>query len=471
MKKRVIFSTVVVAGILLQGCKYDDQDLWNAIEKMQDRIEALEQSTTTTNGNIATLQQLVSALESAVTITKVTPIENGYEINFSNGNKAQIINGIDGTNGINGTNAPAISVKEQDGELYWTLDGELMLHNGTPIKASATDAIAPQIRINKTTKEWETSVDNGKTWKSTGVVAEGTQGAPGASGDSFFAQVDTTNDQYVTFILHDGTELTIARYNDENSTYELRILTFEDEDAKFTPYSLDYAGKAINTWSDLVDDTQYGGSLTYNNYNVDTYYWHDENNTELYHEFQTPYWGGGHAVSNYVIEDYKTLPEGHYGWYELQFSTPIGGHNGSSNFCVHNGYQDFFNSSIYDPILATLSFADGVERVIDHMYVTNINYVLNSLTYGDGFCPAATETSELKIVATGYDASDNVIGTTTFTLCSGTKLVTTWEKFDLSSLGKVAKVTFNFEASEDLVGSYGMNAPAYFAYDDVAVRF
>lgn len=471
MKKRVIFSTVVVAGLLLQGCKYDDQDLWNAIEKMQDRIEALEKSTITTNGNIATLQQLVSALESAVTITKVTPIENGYEINFSNGNKAEIINGTDGCNCINGTNAPAISVKEQDGELYWTLNGELMLYNGNPIKASATDAIAPQIRINETSKEWETSVDNGKTWVSTGVVAEGTQGAPGASGDSFFAGVDTSNEEFVTFTLHDGTELTIARYKDEDSTYELRILTFEDEDAKFTPYSLDYAGKAINTWSDLVDDSQYGGSLTYNNYNADTYYWYDENNTELYHEFQTPYWGGGHAISNYVIEDYETLPDGHYGWYELQFATPIGGHNGSSNFCVHNGYQDFFNSSIYDPILATLSFADGVERVIDHMYVTNINYVLNSLTYGDGFCPAATETSELKIVAIGYDASDNAIGTTTFTLCSGTELVTTWEKFDLSSLGKVAKVIFNFEASEDLIGDYGMNSPAYFAYDDVAVRF
>lgn len=555
MKKRVIFSALLVAGSLLQSCEYDDQKLWDSVNEMEDRIETLESSVTTANTNIATLQQLVSTLQTAVTITSVTPIENGYEINFSNGNKAQILNGADGTNGTNGTNAPAISVTEQDGELYWTLDGELMLYNGNPIKASATDAIAPQIRINETSKEWETSVDNGKTWVSTGVVAQGTQGAPGASGDSFFAGVDTSNEEFVTFTLHDGTELTIARYdesaptfeidgattiglelgktitlnvNEKNvaqyaiakpdgwranyesgalkitapesensnaeregviaitlvsknnkclivklnvSAYELRTLTFEDEDAKFTPYSLDYAGKAINTWSDLVDDSQYGGSLTYNNYNVDTYYWYDENNTELYHEFQTPYWGGGHAISNYVIEDYETLPEGHYGWYELQFATPIGGHNGSSNFCVHNGYQDFFNSSIYDPILATLSFADGVERVIDHMYVTNINYVLNSLTYGDGFCSAATETSEFKIVATGYDASDNAIGTTTFTLCSGTELVTTWEKFDLSSLGKVAKVTFNFEASEDLVGSYGMNAPAYFAYDDVAVRF
>ena len=49
--------------------------------------------------------------------------------------------------------------------------------------------------------------------------------------------------------------------------YELRILTFEDKDAKFQPYTLDYvdygAGKHITTWSNLVDTPQYGGPLTY----------------------------------------------------------------------------------------------------------------------------------------------------------------------------------------------------------------
>ena len=45
--------------------------------------------------------------------------------------------------------------------------------------------------------------------------------------------------------------------------YELRTLTFEDADAHFTPYTLDYANKTISTWSDLVDDAQYNGTLTY----------------------------------------------------------------------------------------------------------------------------------------------------------------------------------------------------------------
>ena len=247
----------------------------------------------------------------------------------------------------------------------------------------------------------------------------------------------------------------------------MRILTFEDADARFTPYTLDYAGVTVEKWSDLIDSSQYNGPLTYD-FSGGTYYWYDEGNTELFHSFVTPYWGGGHAISNYVIENYETLPEGHYGWYELQFSNPIGGHNGSSNFAVHNGYKDFYNSQIYDAELQGFEFADGVARVVDHMYVTNINYVLNSLTYGDGFNTPATESTYLKVIAYGFNGEEST-GQAEIYLCNDGRLITTWEKFDLSSLGKVTKVVFNFEASEDQSGQYGLNCPAYFAYDDVAV--
>jgi hypothetical protein len=50
-------------------------------------------------------------------------------------------------------------------------------------------------------------------------------------------------------------------------------------------------------------------------------------------------------------------------------------------------------------------------------------------------------------------------------------LITEWTKWDLTSLGKVAKVAFNLEASSDLIGEWGLASPAYFAYDDVTVRF
>ena len=307
----------------------------------------------------------------------------------------------------------------------------------------------------------QVSVLNGKDG------ADGKDGDSGANGDSFFTSIEETDD-IVIITLADGRVIKLPKALD----YELRVLTFEDEDTKFTPYSLDYANKTINKWSDLVDDAQYGGTLTYNNYGEATYYWYDENNTEIEHSFTTPYWGGGHAISNFVIENYETLPEGHYGWYELQFATPIGGHNGSKNFCVHNGYKDDYNSQIYDGKLAWFSFKNGKELVVDHMYVTNTCYVLNSLTYGDGFNSPATEDTYFKIVAYGYNANDEEVGTAEFYLCkTGRQFVTDWQKWDLSSLGKVNKIVFNFSGSDDLSGAYGLNCPAYFAYDDVAVRF
>ena len=45
-----------------------------------------------------------------------------------------------------------------------------------------------------------------------------------------------------------------------------------------------------------------------------------------------------------------------------------------------------------------------------------------------------------------------------------------WTWFDLSALGKVSSVKFNFSVSDDQKGAYGVNTPTYVAIDDIAVR-
>lgn len=248
-----------------------------------------------------------------------------------------------------------------------------------------------------------------------------------------------------------------------DSGYELKVLTFEDVDAKFAPYELTYCSRMIATWSDLVDDAQYNGPLLYDQ-SGGKYSWADVGNTELAHTLQTPFWAGGQAISNYVITDYATLPSGYLGWYELQLATPIGGANGSKNFAVHNSSQ----MGTQTPALV---FADGVARVIDHLYVTNTCYMLNALIYGDSFSAPASESSLLKIVATGFDSNGAKTGSTEIVVCQGKKAVDEWVKFELHSLGAVVKVEFSFWASDDLIGDYGVRVPTYFAYDNVAVRF
>ncbi len=296
--------------------------------------------------------------------------------------------------------------------------------------------------------------------------------------------------------------------------YELRILTFEDKDIKFSPMYLDYAdgwaGREIYKWSDLIDSPQYNGPLMYGNDQMDAmYYWYDEGNTELYHMFPDNYaycfWGGGHAVSNYwgagytdedrnkhiakyYGQDYvnqwagKPGADAALGWFLLQLMTPIAPHSGN-NFCVHYGYKDFFS---YIENLPELSFGDGQTRVIDHMYVTNTNYTLNQLYNGvkseednnfGGNWTGLTEDAWLKIVAYGYDSHDadptcdEPTSETEFYLVNGLNVVEDWQKWDLSVLGEVAKVRFNFLYSDEMGGRYGFTIPGYFAYDDVAVRF
>ena len=287
--------------------------------------------------------------------------------------------------------------------------------------------------------------------------------------------------------------------------YELRILTFEDADAKFEPYTLDYAGVDIGTWSDLIDNPQYGGPLTYGDYMTTMYTWWDENNTGLMHTFPDNYaycfWGGGHAISNYWGEGYSDEDRDRHiakyygedyvaenagndqmlGWFNLQMMIPVKAHSGD-NFCVHYGYKDFFS---YVENLPELSFADGEARVIDHMWVTNTNYTLNQLyngvkseagnTFG-GNWEGLTESAWMKLIAQGFDdvdadANAEPISEVEFYLVQGMNVVTDWQKWDLSGLGKVAKVRFNFAYSEEMGGRYGFTIPGYFAYDDVAVRF
>ena len=297
---------------------------------------------------------------------------------------------------------------------------------------------------------------------------------------------------------------------EDNLDYELRVLTFEDKDVKFSPFYLEYAdgwaGRLITKWSELIDNPQYSGPLMYGNDAMDAmYYWYDEGNTELFHMFPDNYafcyWGGGHAISNYwgagyadedrnghILKYYgqeyldqwagKPGADGALGWFLLQLMTPVAPHSGD-NFCVHYGYKDFFS---YIENLPELSFADGEARVIDHMWVTNTNYTLNQLYNGvkseegnsfGGNWTGLKEDAWLKIVAQGFESveDDEPTTETEFYLVNGLNVVEDWQKWDLSGLGKVAKVRFNFLYSEEMGGKYGFTIPGYFAYDDIAVRF
>ena len=254
----------------------------------------------------------------------------------------------------------------------------------------------------------------------------------------------------------------------------LRVLTFEDED---------YVGEQTGYWSSLVDDRQYGGKLLYGESGTgvyseaEAYRWYDEGNTFLSSMLNNSwgswaYWNGGIAVSDYVDSNLDNVP------YTDQLAVfrkgaeagrAEGGHGASDRFAVINGVDNTFASGGTDT-RAVLAFGDGQARTIDHAYVAPTTYFLSNIVNGSSFCTAATEETFVDLLAEGFDTQGQKTGTATLRLVDGLHHVQGWTWFDLSALGKVSSVKFNFSVSDDQKGAYGVNTPTYVAIDDIAVR-
>lgn len=191
----------------------------------------------------------------------------------------------------------------------------------------------------------------------------------------------------------------------------------------------------------LIDTPQYGGALIYSS---DEYKWEDES-TSLSSFCEkadwTAYgmgygWDKGCAISNYVDAEANS--------YDKQLSVPVS--NGSNNFVVvwENG--------------SSISFADGKAHVIKSMQVINTSYALSNIkkACGDGYF--------FKVTATGHNGSETV-GRVDITLAEGDHAVESWTDIDLSDLGAVTEIVFNFDGSD--MGDWGLLTPKYFAFDNI----
>lgn len=234
MKIRLL--TLLLILPIVFGCnKFDDSNLWNSINSLNNRVERLETICDKMNTNISSLQSIVQALQTNDAVKSVTilPDGEGYTINFVSGKTINIYNGRNGTNGSNGKDGkdgsdgkngvtPVISVKKDvDGIFYWTVNGEWLIVEGNKVKAvgadgldgkdgvdgengsdgtDGTDGITPKFKIEN--GYWYVSYDNEQSWTQLGK-ATGDNGLNGSDGDSFFKGVSMENG-YVCFILNDA---------------------------------------------------------------------------------------------------------------------------------------------------------------------------------------------------------------------------------------------------------------------------
>lgn len=258
---------------------------------------------------------------------------------------------------------------------------------------------------------------------------------------------------------------------------QVAVLTFEDDDAKFPAYTLDYCGVDVATWSDLIPaaDEQYfdGSSMIYGADGA-PYTWTDAGNTGLTHTF--PYnWGTyGFAGGGFVISHhYVTLEElenvGTAGMYNYQLS--ILGEQTDNTFAF--AYCD---SKVNSDAKIELAFEDGVARQINKMNVVMGALPIYSLLYGSDFSDAYDDDDYLKLVVTGY-AEDGSTKELEIMLADGadpSTWVVDWTEVDLSSLGKVTKISFYLDEAQQISYDGGetiyYKSPLYFAIDDVEVQ-
>ena len=215
MKKLLAFAALF-AVVALTSCKYDDDDLWNSVHGLENRVAKLEELCKQMNTNISSLQTIVTALQNNVYVTGTTPLmkdgkEIGYTITFSKGNPITIYHGKDGQDGEDGI-TPTISVKKDtDGVYYWTLNGEFIVVDGGKIQAegtNGTNGTTPQFKIEN--DYWFVSYDNGANWTQLGKAT----GEDGVGGDSMFSGVDyKTSTDYVIFTLADGTQIKLPTWS------------------------------------------------------------------------------------------------------------------------------------------------------------------------------------------------------------------------------------------------------------------
>lgn len=188
------------------------------------------------NNNIAALQQLLNTTDYITSVTPVTEDgkEVGYTISFRNSDPITIYHGekgdkgdkgdqgeqgeqgipgepgkdgADGSDGSDGS-TPQIGAEADGGTYYWTVNGEWLLDSeGKKIPLTGEDgkdAIAPKIRINETTNEWEISTDGGNTWTSTHVAATG------EDGDTLIESIETAADGNSVTITLTGSDTPIT---------------------------------------------------------------------------------------------------------------------------------------------------------------------------------------------------------------------------------------------------------------------
>ena len=325
MKKFFIFCVVALAATAFTACEYDDSDLWN-------KVNGLEQQVTDNTADIAALSALIDAMNNGKTITGVETTDEGYILTFSDGSKVTLRHGKDGQNGTNGKDGADgkdgtdgkdgadgkdgkdgdsifESIEETDDEVIITLtDGRVII---LPKKKADADY---ELRV-LTFEDADYVGSEGSTYWSDFIPTSGQYG----SGHGSYSWYDEGNTELLFYPVmgdfgyyagHAG----ISNYvgsdweNEGNYMYDLQAYNVTGG----------HSGENFNTHFGYVDETAYGMNNTMPSFEFDDgvarvidHMW-VTNTTYVYNQLQAAGFG-----STYVLSDESTYKIVAYGYDSL----------------------------------------------------------------------------------------------------------------------------------------------------------
>ncbi|MEI7829850.1 MAG: DUF4465 domain-containing protein [Prolixibacteraceae bacterium] len=153
--------------------------------------------------------------------------------------------------------------------------------------------------------------------------------------------------------------------------------------------------------------------------------------------------------------------------FENQFSV-FDQMNGSNKFAL---YHPFYQGEAF------ATFPNGAENSILSIDLCNTAFAALTMKYGDAFSKkfggiTGNDPDWFKLTVNGYNRSNVKVGSVDIYLAdfrsedsSKDYILDKWTTFDLTSLGKVNKISFSFTSSD--TGTYGINTPDYVCLDNI----
>ena len=195
----------------------------------------------------------------------------------------------------------------------------------------------------------------------------------------------------------------------------------------------------------------------------------------------TGFWNGVDGTGNYTEEGfsfYNSYNSEWASWSGFSVSSVQDDSTGTYNnqYGVNTGMAYSGNNFAVATTVATVSFEPNT---INGFYITNSTYATQSMLNGDAFAKqfgGESGNDEDWYMLSIIGLVDTVVTDTIefyladyrFGANSQDYIINDWTWLDLTSLGNITSLQFNWSSSDN--GDWGMNTPAYFCMDDLSVN-